>query len=112
MNKEKYGINNLKIAVLAVCQLQLLIQSLLSNEEKRWVSFVLKIVGVIIKNFKTFKNFDYKLVDDEFKDLSLSETRELVNYVSKQIKINNEEKVLDFIESAINTANKGFKLFG
>ncbi len=42
--EEKYGIKNLKIIVLAICQLQLLQQQIFAKDKGNWFSVIFKFI--------------------------------------------------------------------
>ncbi len=109
--KEKYGIQNLKIIVLALCQLQLLIQKILLNERKGWFGFIIDFIKILVPNFRTYLSFDFKQVDDEIKDLSKEETTELIDYISDNLVIKDKDKIVDFIKASVNSISKGLLLF-
>ena len=111
MKKEKYGIYNLKIAILAVCQLQMIIRQLIADGKKGIISNIIQIAKVVISNWKTYRQFDYKLIDDEFKDLDPQEVAELCIYISEQLQVANNKKLKDFIVAALDFIKKSFAIF-
>lgn len=114
MKKEMYGVENLKIAILAICKIQLLARKFIENKKKGWFSNIQLLIQFIIKNrkdWKVFKSFNYRLVDEEFKDLSPKETEELIIYICTYMDTTDTNNTLQFIKSALNTYIYGFKIF-
>ena len=100
--KKKYGIANLKIALLAVCQLTLLVQSIFKNGKKGWIGYILKICRIVVKDWKKYKNFDYSQIISEIKDLDQSEVKDLVYFITVNLNVTGK--------TATSIINKALKM--
>lgn len=98
--KEKYGIDNIKIAILAAIRIAKII-----NDRKLGIwKLIFKHGKEIIKNFNTYKKFDYKVVLEEFKDLDSAELNHLYSFIQIEAQVKST-KVKEIISGAFEMAN-------
>lgn len=107
---KKYGINNLKIAVLALCKVTALIQQILLNKNKGWISFAIKFITQIVAKWRLYKKFDFSQVTNELKDLDKFEIRELILYIADNLNIT-DKIATQIINKALKIIDEGFDIY-